>query len=424
MKYLTLSCLFLSLSIGTVQANNDCMSLMQAFHTETKTSLQSPFKDMDFTASELAIVSESWAEQKSKTSETRVRKYLAYVLSLSEKERAIALRDLAQLDQWEANSKHIKKFNEMDAKISKKIASKKILDPADQARYTDLYYGCRALRPNEVNKNAAKDFKRFNLSLNLGTLAASYAFYNMDKDFDAEWFTKLGYEVGITVLFSYVGGNIQTKATDTQIVKSLKSYFIGRIMGTTDILIYDPLFNDEDTRGEKVFADLKKLEDNNPEFKKRIQELKKSYEERGLYRRYKDELISKLKQLPHVGLGLKGDSRDENGIDWNNLTKSDLDKPEVQDILIAAAMAEVYQQRKGEWIESSNSGVDRYVFNSVFYGVQIPKSIVQNFITYQILCMGQDNPKLSFTKAVLFNVSANFVVNQVLYGYREKAINQ
>ena len=400
------------------------MSLMQAFHTETKTSVQSPFKDMDFTASELAIVSESWAEQKSKTSEARVRKYLAYVLSLSEKDRPLALRDLAQLDQWESNSKHIKKFNEMDAKISKKIASKKIVEPADQARYTDLYYGCRALRPNEVNKNAAKDFKRFNLSLNLGTLAASYAFYNMDKDFDAEWFTKLGYEVGITVLFSYVGGNIQTKATDTQIVKSLKSYFIGRIMGTTDILIYDPLFNDEDTRGEKAFVDLKKLEENNPEFKKRIQELKKSYEERGLYRRYKDELISKLKQLPHVGLGLKGDSRDENGIDWNNLTRSDLDKPEVQDILIAAAMAEVYQQRKGEWIESSNSGVDRYVFNSVFYGVQIPKSIVQNFITYQILCMGQDNPKLSFTKAVLFNVSANFVVNQVLYGYREKAINQ
>ena len=424
MKYLTLSCLFLSLALFTVQANSDCMSLMKAFNSQTQSSSQSPFKDMDFSANELTIVQEAWGEQKSKTSETRVRKYLAYVLSLSEKERPLALRDLAQLDQWEANSKHIKKFNEMDAKISKKIAAKKIVDPRDQARYTDLYYGCRALRPNEVNKNAAKDFKRFNLSLNLGTLAASYAFYNMDKDFDAEWFTKLGYEVGITVLFSYVGGNIQTKATDTQIVKSLKSYFIGRIMGTTDILIYDPLFNDEDTRGEKVFADLKKLEETNPEFKKRIQELKKNYEERGLYRRYKDELISKLKQLPHVGLGLKGDSRDENGLDWNNLTKADLDRPEVQDILIAAAMAEVYQQRKGEWIESSNSGVDRYVFNSVFYGVQIPKSIVQNFITYQILCMGQDNPKLSFTKAVLFNVSANFAVNQVLYGYREKAINQ
>ncbi len=135
--------------------------------------------------------------------------------------------------------------------------------------------------------------------------------------------------------------------------------------------------------------------------------------------------MSTLKKLPEgLSLGVSGKSIDDNGINWNNLTHKDMDRPEVQEVLVAAAMAQIYQENKGEWIETSNAGVDRYVFNSIFYGMQIPKSIIQNFITYQILCMGQDNPKMSFGKAVLFNVTANFIVNQVLYGQREKAINQ
>lgn len=427
MKILTLSCLFFGLALSSVKAESDCHSLVKSFFNANNSSSvpSANFKDLELTSEEISLINEAWASQKTKTSEQRIRKYLSYVLTLSNNDRHGALRDIEQLDQWETNSKYVKKFIETDAKISKNIESKKLIDPKAQERYTELYYGCRALRPNAVNKNAAKDFKRFNLALNLGTLGASYAFYNMDKDMDSQWFMKLGYEVSVTVLFSYIGSAIQTNANDTQIVKSLKNYFIGRIMGTTDVIVYDPLFNDESSKGEEYLNSIKKLESNDPELKKKIKEMKKAYEERGLYRRYKDEVITRLKQLPgKIGLGVKGKSIDENGVDWNNLSKEDLDRPEVQDVLLAAAMAEVYQQRKGEWIETSNSGVDRYVYNSIYYGVTIPKSIIQNYITYQMLCMGQDSPKLSFTKAVLFNVSASFLFNQLQYGYREKAIGQ
>lgn len=350
----------------------------------------------------------------------RVKQYLTYVLSLSDKEQKTALLDLAQLDGREINSAHVNKFMKHEEKLTKKFASSK-MTPKEQKRYQELYYGCRALRPNEVNKNAARDFKRFNLSLNLGTLGASYAFYNSDKEINGEWFGKLGYDIGITVLFSYVGGNIQTKATDNQIVKSLKSYFFGRIMGGTDVVIYDPIFNHEREKAEARLEELKK----NPEYKKEIEKLLIVYKERNFYRHYKDELMKTLRHLPEgISLGLKGKSVDENNVDWNNLTLADLERPEVQEVLVAASMAQVYNEGKGEWIDTGDTGLDRYAFNSVFYAAQIPKSIVQNFITYQLLCMGQDNPKLSFTKAVIFNVGANFVVNQVLYGYREKAINQ
>jgi hypothetical protein len=416
---------------------DDCRSLMLDFmaHTDKKENilliknnwLQSEKKDfvedlktLKFSDENIKMIIEGLNMQFNPVSPVRAKNYLKYVLSLSEKEQKIGLLDIAQLDAREINSKHVNKFIAHEKKIQEKFESKK-MSLKEQERYKELYYGCRALSPNEVNKNAAKDFKRFNLSLNLGTLGASYAFYNMDKEKDIEWFTKLGYDLGTTIFFSYVGGKIQTNPKDTQITKSLKGYFSGRVMGLTDILVYDPLFNKEQEKAQARVEALKK----DPNYKEEIAALLKDYNERGLYRKYKAEIINTLKKLPEgISLGLKGNSVDENNVDWNNLSHADLDRPEVQDVLVAASMMQIYHESKGEWIDTGDVGLDRYGYNAVFYAVMIPKSIVQNFITYRMLCMGQDNAKLAFTKAVIFNVAASFVVNQVLFGYRQKAINQ
>lgn len=404
------------------KSNNQQNSSMikNGWHAHEKKKFLKEVEALGFSDSHIKVMIESLNMNTHKVSIERVKKYLSYVLSLSDEQQKIALLDIAQLDAREINSKYVKKFVKHEDKLNRKFESGK-MSLAEQKRYQDLYYGCRALRPNEVNKNAAKDFKRFNLSLNLGSLGASYAFYNMDKEKDGAWFGELGYDIGITLLFSYVGGNIQTKATDNQIVKSLKSYFMGRLLGVTDIVLYDPLFNNEREKAEAHLEELKK----NPEFKKEIEKLLIKYKERHLYTQYKHKIIDTLKNLPDgISLGLKGNSVDENNVDWNNLTHADLDRPEVQEVLIAASMAHFYEESKGEWIQTGDVGLDRYAFNAGFYAAQIPKSIIQNYITYQMLCMGQDQPKLAFTKAVMFNVAANFAVNQVLYGYREKAINQ
>lgn len=435
--------LFLILFLGIYSAlamsesPNDCHSIMLDFIAKAtkkennqllrnnwsasdKERFLDEVKSLGFSDANVKVMIDSLNMQLIPSDSKRVRNYLTYVLSLSEKDQKVALLDLAQLDAPEVNSKHISKYLGHEEKLQKKFSSKN-MNLKEQQRYEELYYGCRALRPNEVNKNAARDFKRFNLSLSLGTLAASYAFYNMDKEKNAEWFGKLGYDVGITIFFSYVGGNIQTKATDTQVVKSLKSYLVGRVMGLTDVVVYDPIFNKEREKAEKRIEDLKK----NPAYKEDIEKLLKDYKERGLYRKYKAEVLGALRKLPEgISLGLKGNSVDDNNVDWNNLSHADLDRPEVQEVLVLAAMAQVYNESKGQWIDTGDKGLDRYAFNTVFYGAQIPKSIVQNFITYRMLCMGQDNAKLSFTKAVIFNVSANFLVNQALFGYRDKAINQ
>ena len=416
---------------------NDCRSLMLNFiaKAEKKENLslfknnwkigeQKKFlrmlEELKISAEDTKIIIDSLNKQSDPVTPERVRSYLTYVLSLSKKDQKVALQDLAQLDARVVKSNHITKFAGHEKNIQKKVASKK-MSVAQEKRYTDLYYGCRALSPNEANKNAARDFKRFNLSLGLGTLGASYAFYNMDKEKDVEWWSKLGYDLGTTIFFSYVGGKIQTNPTDTQIVKSLKGYFSGRVLGLTDVLIYDPLFNKEQEKAEARIEALKK----DPNYKDEVAALLKEYNKRGLYRKLKAELINTLKKLPEgISLGVKGNSVDSNNVDWNNLSHDDLDRPEVQEVLVAASMMQIYHENKGEWIDTGDAGMDRYAYNGAFYAVMIPKSIVQNFITYRMLCMGQDNAKLSFTKAVIFNVATSFIVNQALFGYRHKAINQ
>jgi hypothetical protein len=377
-------------------------------------------EELDLSSEETKTIIDSLNMQTNPVTPERAKNYLTYALTLSEKDKKIALLDLAQLDTREVNSKFVKKFAAHEKKLQQKFASKK-MSSVEEARYKELYYGCRALSPNEVNKNAARDFKRFNLALNLGTLGASYAFYNMDKEKDTEWWAKLGYDLGTTIFFSYVGGKIQTNPTDTQIVKSIKGYFSGRLLGTVDILIYDPVFSKEQEKAEARIEALK----NDPNYKEEVDALMKDYEKRGLYRKLKGEIIETLKKLPEgISLGIKGNSVDENNVDWNNLSHADLDRPEVQEVLVAASMMQIYNENKGEWIDTGDAGLDRYTYNSTFYAIMIPKSIVQNFITYRMLCMGQDNAKVSFTKAVIFNVASNFIVNQALFGYRHKAINQ
>ncbi|MBC7428225.1 MAG: hypothetical protein H7336_06410 [Bacteriovorax sp.] len=438
-KYIVFTLILGALSRSANAANaGNCRSIMLDFIAKTdklenvqllknlwttsqKKQFISDAKALGFSDANIKIIIESLNMQLESADIIRVRNYLTYVLSLSDKDQKIALMDLAQLDDHEINSKHIKRFIVHENKIQNQIKSKKLATKAEQHRHEELYYGCRAFRSNDVNKNATRDFKRFNLALGLGTLGASYTYYNMDKDINAEWFGKLGYDIGVTLMFSYVSGRIQTKVTDSQVVKSLKSYFFGRVIGITDVVIYDPIFNNEQEKAQKRIDELKK----DPKFKEQIAHLLKSYEERGLYRKYKNEIISTLKKIPeHINLGLKGNSIDANNVDWNNLTHADLEREDVQEVLVAAAMAQIYNESKGQWVDTGDGGLDRYVFNTVFYAVQIPKSIAQNFITYRMLCMGQDNPKQSFAKAVLFNVSSSFIVNQALYGYREKAINQ
>lgn len=395
--------------------------LKNSWRAQEKKKFIDGTKALGFSDEKIKIIIESLNMQSESVNPALVENYLTYVLSLSDKEQKNALMDLAQLDAREINSAHVKKFMVHEGKIKEKIKVSNLETRSEQKRYKELYYGCRALRPNDVNRNAVRDFKRFNLALNLGTLGGSYAFYNMDKDINAEWFGKLGYDIGVTLMFTYVGGSIQSKVTDTQIVKSLKSYFMGRVLGLTDVVIYDPLFNDEREKAQARVEELKK----NPKFKADVVNLLNSFEERHLYSKYKNEIINTLRKLPEgISLGVKGNSVDENNVDWNNLTHADLDRPEVQEVLVAAAMAQIYNESKGQWVDTGDAGLDRYVFNTVFYALQIPKSIAQNFITYRMLCMGQDNPKIAFSKAVIFNVTSSFIVNQALFGYRDKAINQ
>jgi hypothetical protein len=411
-----------SLVLNIISKSNSIekqINTIKYWSNEENQQFSKVLETLKFNSKEAKVIIETLNSRDSLISFNHVKNYLQFTLTLKDQEKNLALIDLNQLEIDQSTSKYIKKYLKSEKTISKKVKAKKLTSADELERFHELYYGCRSFHPNEVNKAATKKFKKFNVGLSLGTLGFSYSYYNMDKEMNAEWFEKLGYDIAVSLLFSYYGNKAQTKVTDTQLTKTLKNYLFGRFLSLTDVLIYDPLFNNERDLAEKRIEAMKK----SPIDQQEIKSLLESYEERGLYRKFKNEIVSQFKKLPfNANLGVSGNSIDENNIDWNNIQKSDLDRPVVQEVLVAAAMAQVYEQAHGEWIETSDVGLDRYTFNTLFYGAQMPRSFIQSYITYQMLCMGQDNTKVSFTKAVLFNLTSSFIVNHALYGYRLKAI--
>ncbi len=415
----TISSLLLLISIEI--SANDCTNAMKGFLTDniSKNNIEQIdiFKDVDLTNSEKWLALESLSRQKNKATDERVHNYLQYASTLREKERIQALSDIDQLDQKEINSKHVQRFTKLEKKFSEKFAN----NVNEISSYRNLYNSCHSYRPNTVNSEAVSSFKKFNMALSLGTFAASYSYYNMDKEKDQEWFLKLGYDLANTIIFSYFGSKAQSNIEDSQITRGIKSYLVARVLGLEDVAFYNSLVSTDNKKAEERINQLK----NDPEIGNKVKDLLNTYEKSGVYRKFRDNLILELKHVKHtITLGLNGNSMDTSGVDWNNIRPEDLDRNEVKDVLVMAAMAEIYQASKSEYIATSDKGLDRYAFNSIYYFAQIPRNIVQSYLTFEILCMGQKNPKLAFFKAFLLNTSIGVLNNQLLFSTRDKLINQ
>ncbi len=426
------------------EKNESCQKLIESFlvkaekdetvKTASKTVLRKTqleevrnyLRRRNFSVAEENLVLESLLELENPVKVPDIKNYLEFSLSYTKLTRKYVLLDVNQMGSREITSPYMLKFK----KIEEKIDTKKFKTITDRNHYSELYHSCRALTPNSKNANAASSYKNFSMVLGLGTLASGYALYNMDREKDLEWFMRLGYDVAYTVIDSMVGARIQIAHGDSQIVKTFKNYFFGRAMGATDVVVFDPLFSNEREKANGRISRLKEIKEQG-ELQIEVDELLKTLQSQSLYRKYKQDLILKLKAAlkeskSFLSLGVDERITSIPGtVDWNRIMLADLDRPEVQEVLVLAAMNEIYQQNAGDYIVTGDTGIDRYTFNSMFsLIVRVPKNFVQAFWTFNILCMGQDRPHVAFTKAVLMNVTANFAFNQLFYYTREQAINQ
>jgi len=162
-----------------------------------------------------------------------------------------------------------------------------------------------------------------------------------------------------------------------------------------------------------------------PEYREEIKQLIAFLEEKRIYQRYKESIISYASSIVSSP-NSSGDKPaiSSTSIDWNNLSKKDLEDERNNDILIAAVMAGAYEGQTGEWIKSGDKGFDRFSFYTGYSLLTLAPTIYVNLLIYRILCMGALDPTRAMMMGVGVYALNRVVFDQVQYFFRKKAINQ
>jgi hypothetical protein len=379
----------------------------------------------------------------------RLRSYVRYISTLREKPRNRGIEEVAQLfipptsgkkskivvdyEKLQAylDKKRTKKFKNELKKLKRKNPNESTLDLEKKAKrashqfrdkYEKLTYGCRSHKSTPEKKAATKQFKKFVMSIGIASSIGGYTYANYDREFDADWFGKLGYGLSISILSNFLGARVLTNSNNTVFMMGLKSYLLSRSFGVVDMGLYSTLFSGSQEEARSRLDQMMSREDISSE----MAELSEFLQNERTFAKYKRMIIAHVKSLlkdntlaPEENYKL-----DYNNFDFENLKPEDLDDPEIQELVIAAILAQEYDENRGNIIATGDVGADRFSFHAAYGLAMLPKDIATNLYIYRTLCMGQLNPKAALMKAVGLYTINRVVFDQLYYFVRRSSINQ
>lgn len=436
-----------------------CMDLMNSFlKTEKVTTNENAFSSWALLEARKLELDEAALKElkvklnslEKKPSRKEFKSYLLYLDSVRIKDKIQVIKELDQLTKPEANSRLMKKHKKIQRLIEKEKLkrteqlTKKILTdhpgiPKEVLKtkisnemgqhminYERLTYGCRSTRWSPERKAAAQSFKKFTIGIGMVSSIGAYTYQNSDKEFDGMWFGRLGYELTVGVLTGLLSSRIISNPENTVVALALKKYFLSRTTGVVDMFAYGALFGVSNEDAEERLALILK----DPKKREELEKLRKFMDDKNLYQEFKEKFIEKLKEFKESSeVTTKGSSEifepiSGKSLDWNELTPEDLDDEEIQNMLLTAVSQQLYDEQKGDYIETGNAGSDRFVFHALYGAVLLPKDTFVSLYIYNTLCMGALNPKAALIKAVAVFTLNRLVFDQIYYYVRRTSINQ
>lgn len=210
-----------------------------------------------------------------------------------------------------------------------------------------------------------------------------------------------------------MSAGFQTNPHDPQWLKSAKSFLWGRFQGLIDAGVY-PAFVAYPThqKADTQYEALKEA----PDLQEKVDHLMQVLDQRNAYVQVRDRIVNlaiNQRVLPTIG-----------DVDFHDISAEDLERDDVKDILMAAIVADLYEHHIGNWIVNGDPGLDRYAYSTMLSFALIPKSIVKQYATYQMLCMGQRKPILTFILTAAFHSITSYYENNLYYDIRKETINQ
>lgn len=274
--------------------------------------------------------------------------------------------------------------------------------PHNRAKFESLYVRCMTPGAKEIDDVASRKLNNTFHAMSVGTMVVGYSYSNWDKPKDAEWFFKLGLGLGFGAAAGYLQNKL-LKGTGNKYYNLILEFLYGRgsdvaFMGVSNVV--DKIIKEDEKALELQLQikDIKTHED--------YVRFKKLFHNESWYENFREKLVTSLGYLDSVSVG----AGVHKGVDFNNLTPEQLKDEDIQKVVIASLLAQEKERRKRAIINTGSTGLDNFIFDSVYAAFKIPKDIVVSRVTTQIICLNMHNQKRGFTQAVGLNV-----LNQVLF---------
>ena len=197
----------------------------------------------------------------------------------------------------------------------------------------------------------------------------------------------------------------------TFLKKSIKMYLADNTLIFTDALVWEQIFGEGETDAKQKIEELKKDPEAQKEIEKLVELLKRE--------KFMDKLKDKFSKLL-VQAKLKDEKKQ---FDLDTISLENLDDPEVQELMMEAALKDMYEDESGE-MSLGTYGADRYAYYSM---IGIPFMFIDTFVTtriYQTMCMAPLNPKMAIMKAALIFSAYSIMYDTLVYPMRKTLIGE
>lgn len=406
---------------------------------------------IELTEEVLTALEKKLAALEKKPSKKEFTSYLHFLDIVRDKNKLKFIDELSEISNPEYKSSLMKKHRKIQGiiskeeekqgtKLSKKIAEENPgLSPKEvevrvskemneyMKKYERLTYGCRSTKWTPERKAAAASFKKFTIGIGLASSIGAYTYQNYDREIDAKWIGRLGYELTAGTLIGLVASKIVSNPDNSPVALALKKYFFSRTTGLVDMVAYGAMFGISDEEAKTRLDNIMK----DPNRRAEIEKLRQYMDQKNLYQKFKESFIEKVKNfkqsnqsLENTGEGKITESISGNSINWDDMTTEDLEDEEIQNLLMTSIVSQMYDEQKGDLIATGNAGSDRYTFHAAYGALLLPKDTFISLYIYNTLCMGALNPKPAMLKAIgVFSLN-RIIFDQIYYFSRRTSINQ
>lgn len=286
----------------------------------------------------------------------------------------------------------------------------------DRENFLKHYFACQARVDNNETNQARDLYDRFSVILSLSFTGLGYVWHNSDKPKDSRWYGELAYDLVYSFMLNRLNVKIATKVQWSYGTKSKIHFLTNRGANAVDLLVFPTLFPDKNYAGAQKIEMLK----NDPQFKSKILELEKSFDELNVLDHFRQNVLNNVLRLIMLKQPIFIDQ-----VDWSVLKPEDLKREDVQLALTLATVRELYKLEASKHLfTTEDMGIDRFIFGSGISLFLTPIYMLKASVNYQILCLGQSQPYRAFLQSAAWSASLTFLTQLVFYNSRKVFINQ